>query len=148
MTPAAVHKGNAKRLHAQRATTLEAAYANRPERFVRGLPTPQIFPSVWINKPEREEIAHYYRAPTVSPDLTGSVPRANPPWNALSAYSLSRSEGFSVLSVVAGTPCTHWCTHAARIRGISDSADPLGWARPSAVRVAMPPTGFEPVQPP
>jgi putative transposase len=59
MTPTAVHTGNAPRLHAQRAAVLEAAYATRPERFVRGTPTPADLPTaVWINKPQREEIAH------------------------------------------------------------------------------------------
>ena len=59
MTPAAVHTGNASRLNGQRAAVLEAAYTNRPERFVRGLPTPADLPTaVWINKPQREEVAH------------------------------------------------------------------------------------------
>jgi putative transposase len=39
MTPAAVHYGHAKQLHAARARVLEAAYAANPERFVRGAPS-------------------------------------------------------------------------------------------------------------
>ena len=59
MTPAAVHTGNANRLHANRAAVLKTAYTNRPERFVRGLPTPADLPTaVWINKPQQEEVAH------------------------------------------------------------------------------------------
>lgn len=59
MTPAAVHTGNDKRLHADRVAVLEAAYQARPERFVRKPPAPPEPPTaVWINKPQREEIAH------------------------------------------------------------------------------------------
>jgi putative transposase len=59
MTPAAVHTGNAKRLHARRAAVLEAAYTSRPERFVRGTPVPAEIPTaVWINKPQPQEVAH------------------------------------------------------------------------------------------
>jgi putative transposase len=59
MTPAAVHYGQAKQLHAARARVLEAAYAARPERFVRGTPTPPTLPTAaWINKPYTKEVAH------------------------------------------------------------------------------------------
>ena len=59
MTPAAVHYGQAKELHAKRADVLAAAYAANPERFVRGLPKPPTLPSAaWINKPETKEVAH------------------------------------------------------------------------------------------
>ena len=58
MTPAAVHDGRAKELHAARARVLEAAYAARPERFVRGRPKPPTLPSAaWINKPDTKEVA-------------------------------------------------------------------------------------------
>src|SRR6266540_2418917 len=58
MTPAAVHYGRATELHAARAHVLEAAYAARPERFVRGTPVPPTLPSaVWINKPTTKEVA-------------------------------------------------------------------------------------------
>jgi putative transposase len=58
MTPAAVHYGRAKDLHAGRARVLEAAYAARPERFVRGMPTPPTLPTAaWINKPDTKEVA-------------------------------------------------------------------------------------------
>jgi putative transposase len=56
MTPAAVHYGHAKELHAGRARVLAAAYAATPERFVRGAPQPPTLPTAaWINKPTREE---------------------------------------------------------------------------------------------
>jgi len=58
MTPAAVHYGRAKELHAARACVLEAAYAATPERFVRGTPKPPTLPSAaWINKPDTKEVA-------------------------------------------------------------------------------------------
>jgi putative transposase len=59
MTPAAVHHGRAKELHAGRARVLAAAYAATPERFVRGTPQPPTLPTAaWINKPTTEEVAH------------------------------------------------------------------------------------------
>ena len=59
MTPAAVHHGHAKALHAERQRVLQAAYAQTPERFVRRPPTPPALPTaVWINKPTTEEVAH------------------------------------------------------------------------------------------
>jgi putative transposase len=59
MTPTAVHHGRAKALHAERQRVLQAAYAARPERFVRRPPRPPELPTaVWINKPTSEEVAH------------------------------------------------------------------------------------------
>jgi putative transposase len=59
MTPAAVHHGHAKALHAERQRVLQAAYAATPERFVRRPPRPPALPTaVWINKPPTEEVAH------------------------------------------------------------------------------------------
>ncbi len=59
MTPAAVHHGHAKALHAERQRVLTAAYAQTPERFVRRPPRPPALPTaVWINKPPTEEAAH------------------------------------------------------------------------------------------
>jgi putative transposase len=59
MTPAAVHHGRATQLHAERQRVLAAAYAARPERFVRGEPRPPTLPtSAWINKPATQEVAH------------------------------------------------------------------------------------------
>jgi putative transposase len=59
MTPAAVHHGQAKALHAKRQRVLSAAYTATPERFVRRPPRPPALPTaVWINKPPTEEIAH------------------------------------------------------------------------------------------
>jgi len=56
MTPAAVHHGRAQQLHDQRARVLQAAYAARPERFIRRPPTPPALPTAaWINKPTNEE---------------------------------------------------------------------------------------------
>ena len=59
MTPAAVHHGHAKALHAERKRVLQAAYTATPERFVRRPPRPPALPTaVWINKPTTEEVAH------------------------------------------------------------------------------------------
>jgi len=52
MTPATVHYGLAAELTAQRQVTLQAAYENHPERFVKGVPTPpKLQTAVWINPP-------------------------------------------------------------------------------------------------
>jgi putative transposase len=54
MTPAAVHYQEASLLHAERSRVLAAAYAERPDRFVRGTPRPPELPSaVWINRPSK-----------------------------------------------------------------------------------------------
>jgi putative transposase len=59
MTPATVHHGQAEQTHAARRAVLDAAYAATPERFVRRPPQPPALPTgAWINKPDREEIAH------------------------------------------------------------------------------------------
>ena len=59
MTPAAVHHGHAQALQAERQQVLAAAYAAKPERFVRGVPQPPTLPTgAWINKPTTEEVAH------------------------------------------------------------------------------------------
>lgn len=59
MTPAAVHYEQAPELHAARSRVLETAFAARPERFVRGIPTPPPLPAAaWINKPETKEVTH------------------------------------------------------------------------------------------
>jgi len=55
-TPASVHYGSAKAIHARRAVVLDAAYAAHPERFVNKVPTPPPLPgAAWINKPLPEE---------------------------------------------------------------------------------------------
>jgi putative transposase len=60
MTPAAVHHGQARQIHAARARVLQAAYACNPERFVRHPPAPPELPTAaWINKPaDTKEVAH------------------------------------------------------------------------------------------
>ena len=59
MTPASVHHGQAKALHAERQRVLHAAYAQTPQRFVRRPPRPPALPTaVWINKPNTEKAAH------------------------------------------------------------------------------------------
>ncbi len=52
-TPHAVHHGLAAAQRHQRAAVLTAAYAARPERFVRQVPVPPVLPTaVWINPPK------------------------------------------------------------------------------------------------
>lgn len=53
MTPADVHYGRASRVLQRRQEVLSAAYAQHPERFVRGAPRPPQLPeAVWINPPK------------------------------------------------------------------------------------------------
>ena len=55
-TPASVHYGTAVEIRAQRALTLDAAYAANPTRFTRR-PQPPTLPTIaWINEP-LEEVA-------------------------------------------------------------------------------------------
>jgi hypothetical protein len=55
-TPADVHYGRAHTIREARGRVLNAAYATRPERFVRKAPEPPKLPgTVWINKPEDKE---------------------------------------------------------------------------------------------
>ncbi|MPY85820.1 MAG: transposase, partial [Actinophytocola sp.] len=51
-TPASVHFGTALQIRRERDNVLAQAYADNPERFVRGVPQPPRLPgAVWINKP-------------------------------------------------------------------------------------------------
>lgn len=59
MTPEAMHLHRAPELYLRRSAVLAAAHAARPERFVRGLPTPPALPTqVWINRPASGADAH------------------------------------------------------------------------------------------
>lgn len=56
LTPSDVHHGRAAARLKARGEVLAAAFAARPERFVRGLPTPGEVPTAaWINKPASPE---------------------------------------------------------------------------------------------
>ncbi|MGH9262639.1 MAG: IS3 family transposase, partial [Acidimicrobiales bacterium] len=56
-TPASVHYGTAAEIRAQRAATLNAAYAANPARFRRRRPLPPKLPTVaWINEPTPEAL--------------------------------------------------------------------------------------------
>jgi putative transposase len=53
LTPAMVHFGTFQQVLDARLTTLSAAYAAHPERFVNGPPAPKQLPTVaWINPPD------------------------------------------------------------------------------------------------
>lgn len=51
-TPADVHHGRADQVRARRQAVLDAAYANRPERFRQPPNAPRIPEATWINPPE------------------------------------------------------------------------------------------------
>ena len=52
VTPENVHYNNHQEVLTARSLTLEQAYQDHPERFVKGVPTVQQVPTeVWINKP-------------------------------------------------------------------------------------------------
>jgi putative transposase len=54
-TPAQVHYGQAQAAYAQRASTLEAAFAATPIRFKGKVPKPMAVPKeVWINPPSED----------------------------------------------------------------------------------------------
>ena len=56
-TPASVHYGTAGEIRAQRAVTLDAAYAANPSRFRHRRPQPPKLPTVaWINEPTPEAL--------------------------------------------------------------------------------------------
>ncbi len=53
LTPAVVHFDQVSAVQSQRQKTLDNAYNNHPERFVKGKPTiPKLPKSVWINPPK------------------------------------------------------------------------------------------------
>lgn len=54
-TPASVHFGTADQVRAQRAATLEAAYAANPRRFHSKPVPPSIPAKAWINDPDKRE---------------------------------------------------------------------------------------------
>jgi len=56
MTPAAVHQGDAPRITAQRALTLQRAFDQNPSRFKGRTPKPPLLPDVvYINPPLPKE---------------------------------------------------------------------------------------------
>jgi putative transposase len=55
MAPAAIHAGTAAAVSAQRAITLDIAFAAHPLRFKGIAPKPPALPTAaWINPPKRE----------------------------------------------------------------------------------------------
>jgi len=55
-TPASIHYGTATEVRAQRAETLEAAYAANSARFRHRMPEPPKLPTIaWINEPSVED---------------------------------------------------------------------------------------------
>ena len=67
LTPASLHYGQASDVVDSRSRTLQSAYAARPERFVRGIPTPPELPTaVWINPPLKHELDQQKRPPEIN----------------------------------------------------------------------------------
>ena len=62
MTPAAIPHGHAKRLHAARATVLDAAHHRNPERFVLAAGAARAAHAAWINKPTEVAATQYSNA--------------------------------------------------------------------------------------
>jgi putative transposase len=63
LTPHDVHHGLVDQRISRRAAVLDAAYAAKPERFVRRAPTPRRPPeTVWINPPEQSPATEEARA--------------------------------------------------------------------------------------
>jgi putative transposase len=57
MTPRAMHYGESSTIHAARSAALAKAYAEHPERFVRGRPQAPALPeAAWINAPKEEAV--------------------------------------------------------------------------------------------
>jgi len=74
LPPVVVHFGQAAAVSAARQHILDAAYADHPERFVRGRPTPPLVPdAVWINPPRPQQDSSAAAAATAVP-----VPTAEP----------------------------------------------------------------------
>jgi len=75
MTPYAVHHGLAPQITAARQSTLLAAYARHPERFVRKVPQPPVVPeAAWINPPPRNTTLEDARGSTIVIVDDGCVP--------------------------------------------------------------------------
>jgi len=89
MTPAAVHYGLAEMVYEQRRQVLAAAYAARPERFVRGEPTPPRWPDeVWINPPQNG----HKISDLIGPVTAGTQPEAQARPKVRAQRSLCSSE--------------------------------------------------------
>ncbi len=74
LPPVVVHYGQAAAVSTARQHTLDVAYADHPERFVRGRPVPPVVPdAVWINPPRPQQQTSAAATATAAP-----VPTADP----------------------------------------------------------------------
>ncbi len=95
MTPEVVHYGQVESVREQRQTTLNAAYAAHPERFVGGRPTPPELPKeVWINQPKKEHEETNFLAGSAT---SGREPGAQAGSRAESEASLDPDEHMATL---------------------------------------------------
>jgi len=80
LPPVVVHHGQAAAASAARQQTLDAAYAEHPERFVGGRPVPALVPeAVWINPPRPQQQT------LVTGVATGAAVPADEPGSRVSA---------------------------------------------------------------
>ncbi len=95
MTPETVQCGQVESVREQRQTTLDAAYAVHPERFVRGRPTPPELPKeVWINQPKKAHEETNFLAGSAT---SGRVPGAQAGSRTESEASLDPDEHLATL---------------------------------------------------
>lgn len=95
MTPATVHYDEVQHVNERRQQTLDAAYAEYPERFVGGRPTsPQLPQEVWINQPKSE---HNESIHSAGPAASDREPGAQAGSRAKSAASLDAGEHLAIL---------------------------------------------------
>ena len=95
MTPAVVHYDEVQHVNERRQQTLDAAYAQHPERFVGGKPTsPQLPKEVWINQPKQ---AHDEFAHLAGPAASDRQPGAQAGSRAKSEASLDADEHLVIL---------------------------------------------------
>jgi hypothetical protein len=116
-TPASVHYGTAAEVRAQRAQTLNAAYATNPEHFSTR-PVPPKLPTVaWINEPEEALIQNISSRRSTSSGDSTKVPTWG--WNTdASSYSAA------TFSARSSRPLS--LAHPASSRARSAPAGPRG----------------------
>ncbi|MFI9836301.1 transposase [Nonomuraea sp. NPDC051941] len=122
-TSASVHLGTAGQIRAERARTLQAAYAANPGRFRRRPAPPSLPTAIWINEPVKEETSPDTEQVTwnVSNGLTVTE-CANAQLVNRSGDRLSRSSVIEGADVWCGSPCKPRKNEVSRIE--ESSAEP------------------------
>ncbi len=73
-TPADVHFGRAQQVRTARQLVLDAAFAARPDRFLRPPMAPTLPVEAWINRPAEETGPSAALSGTQTPNQVGRVP--------------------------------------------------------------------------